>query len=211
MRVGIYGGSFDPPHCGHAALARLALECFGLDRLLVVPAAYPVHRALSGCADGATRVSWLVRLFAAEDRITVVDWELAESRPTIQTLRQFADRFPGEVPLLLLGADAVAGVVDWVDYPQHQALCNLGLFSRAGSKPVTPQGWLGTEVSGWQQSPNASAGRVMVVEAAIPPVSATLVREAARRGQSLADLVPSCIVRDIEHYYGNYSDCFWFS
>jgi len=201
VRIGVYGGSFDPPHRGHEALARLALAQFGLDRLLVVPAGTPVHRTLSGHADGELRRRWLTRIFADDARIAVVDWELAEPSPTIASLRRFAQMFPHATPLLLMGADAVAAISGWVEYPAHRSLCNLGLFARTGEAPLLPSGWGEMRVQSWKRDANGVVGRLLVATGEIPAISATMVREAAQSHRPLAELVPDCIVRDIAHYY----------
>ncbi|MDQ6996496.1 MAG: adenylyltransferase/cytidyltransferase family protein, partial [Mariprofundus sp.] len=89
MQIGLFGGSFDPPHNGHKALVQAGLA-MGMDEIWVIPA-LPVHRQLSGFADAYTRFDWLRQMFAGEPHVQVVDWEISRQRPTaaIETLRQF--------------------------------------------------------------------------------------------------------------------------
>ncbi|MDX8406201.1 MAG: nicotinate-nicotinamide nucleotide adenylyltransferase, partial [Mariprofundus sp.] len=95
MQIGLFGGSFDPPHAGHRALAQAGLETAGLDQVWVMPA-NPVHRQLTACISGQTRLAWTEQLFAQTPNIHVLDWEIRNDHPTptVETLRQIAREFP---------------------------------------------------------------------------------------------------------------------
>ena len=204
-RIGLFGGSFDPPHVGHVALARAALARLPLDAVWVMPAGRPVHRALSGRADAETRLTWLQAVFADEPRIRVLDWEARADHPvpTIETLRRLHEQCPEVAPVLLLGADAFAGMPGWVDYPAHARLCDVAVFARAGSRapmpPPMPPEWRRVTAA---ELASPGAGRAVFVDAALPDVSATAVRQRAARGESLAGLVPECVRAAIERAYG---------
>ncbi len=145
-RIGLFGGSFDPPHNGHVALVQAGLNVLKLDEVWVIPA-LPVHRDLSGCADGKTRLRWLEMIFRSNCRVKVLDWEIRRERPTamVETLREFADKLT-MVPWLMLGEDAWTGLADWQEYPAHQKLCNVAVFAR---QSVTAKSMSG--LSGWKQ------------------------------------------------------------
>jgi len=197
----MYGGSFDPPHIGHESLARLAVERFGLDQLLVIPAQQPVHRSLSGCVDAATKLAWLREIWHDEPRISVVDWESAAPMPTIATLRHCNKVYPQEVPLLLMGSDAAAGIGDWIGYPQHRRLCNLAVFDRVGVTAVVPAGWDLMSVAEWKGSANARSGRVVSVNSTLPAISASRVRQTLQEGGDIAALVPVAIQKGVRQRY----------
>lgn len=200
-RVALFGGSFDPPHRGHDALVRAALRLLEPERLLVVPALVPLHRRLSGRVGPERRLAWLRALWRDLPEVEVVDWERRPT-PTIVTLRRFADRFPGVVPLLLLGADAAAGMEEWVGYPEHRCWCNLALFPRAGGEAAAPPaGWRLCTPEAWQRDPEPS-GRVVRLAVRLPAVSATEVRRRARRGDAIDALVPEAIADEIAASYG---------
>ncbi len=201
-RIAIYGGSFDPPHVGHESLARLAVQQLQLDQLLVVPALMPVHRALSGCVDRATKTAWLRALWADEPRVVVKEWEADAPTPTIDTLRRFATRYPRVVPLLLLGSDAAAGIDKWIGYPKHRRLCNLAIFHRQGSGIGLPDGWQPLSLAAWSEAPNRRCGCVLAVDGRLPDVSATMVRARLRAGDDVRGLVPEPIRQDVCRRYG---------
>jgi nicotinate-nucleotide adenylyltransferase len=203
--IALFGGSFDPPHLGHAALVRAALTILAPEELWVIPAGIPVHRELSGRASGACRLGWLETMFADEARIRVCDWEVRRDvpSPTIDTLRRMHGEYPGQVPLWLIGMDAFAGLEGWVGYPMHRDLCNMAVFSRQGEPhAAVPDGWREIGLPGWQQHPPATAGHVVMVEAELPQVSATTVRRRAVAGESLAGLVDEAIRGEVECFYG---------
>ncbi len=199
-RIGLFGGSFDPPHAGHVALARAALARLPLDAVWVMPVGRPVHRRLSGRADAAIRLAWLRAIFAGASRIRVLDREARSEQPapTIETLRWLRAERPDVSPVLLLGADAFVAMPDWVEYPAHVRLCDVAVFARAGV-PLP-------RLEGWREVPTEAlrapgAGRVTYVAGALPDVSATMIRELAARGEHLEGRVPECVRKDIERAY----------
>ncbi|HXH64807.1 MAG TPA: nicotinate-nicotinamide nucleotide adenylyltransferase, partial [Mariprofundaceae bacterium] len=141
--VGIFGGSFDPPHAGHVALVEAAFALLGLSEIWVVPAGVPVHRRLSGHAGPEQRLAWMRRLFSADPRVTVIDWEACQAGPvsSLHTLRWLHQQYPEVLPLWLMGADAFAGLPAWQGYPEHRRYCNVAVFARAGEAMPEPIGW----------------------------------------------------------------------
>lgn len=201
--IGLFGGTFDPPHNGHTALVEAALGKMELDEVWVIPAE-PVHRELSGCADGNTRLNWLRDIFAGRKDVKVVSWEVSSGRPvaTIETLRRFQQSYPDIVPWLMLGADAWSGIKSWHEYPQHQKLCNIAIFSRSGVGHLSHHhGWDQVSVCGW--SACAAAGHYCEIPVSLPDVSATALRADAAQGVSLSGRVPEKVRRSIEAHYGS--------
>jgi len=114
-RLGIFGGSFDPPHRGHLFAARAALEAFGLDELRLVPAARPPHKPGRRLAEGRHRVALLQLLIAGEERLEVDPRELEREGPSfsVDTLREIAGEEPGAELYLVLGTDNLEGLPEW--------------------------------------------------------------------------------------------------
>ncbi|MDQ6999279.1 MAG: nicotinate (nicotinamide) nucleotide adenylyltransferase [Mariprofundus sp.] len=200
--IGLFGGSFDPPHNGHMALVQAGLD-MGLDEVWVIPA-LPVHRELSGMADGKTRFEWLQQIFSAQPEVRVLDWEIVQKAPTpaVTTLRRFQQQFPETVPWLMLGADAWAGLESWQQYPAHRGLCNVAVFARSGIAAdivASHQGWQRLESRDW---PGADgSGYWCYIPVDLPDISATEIRYRIEHGRSLADLVPPAICDDVEKKY----------
>ena len=174
-RIGLFGGSFDPPHLGHKALVDAAFEHLALDEVWVIPVGLPVHRQLSGKATPKQRLSWLATMFADEPRVRIVDWEInhAKPSPAIATLRRFQAENPTIIPIWLMGLDSFLDMSNWVEYPEHQKLCNLAVFQRENSKkPLEIEDW---EPSG-RINNDKTAGHVTFIEKSLPDISATQIR-----------------------------------
>jgi len=200
--IGLFGGSFDPPHLGHIALAQAGLDA-GLDEVWVIPA-LPVHRELSGHADGYMRLDWLQCCFADEPRIKVLDWEVAQQQPvpSIATLRRFRNDFPHIQPWLMLGVDAWNGLANWQAYPEHQAQCNALIFARqgeAGKAFKRHDGWKKLRSENWPDC--TKAGHYYHINVTLPDISATNIRQRLALGLSLAGLVPKVLQQAIEQQY----------
>jgi len=200
--IGLFGGSFDPPHLGHIALVQAGLD-MGFDEVWVIPA-LPVHRVLSGKADGATRLSWLQQVFKHQPCVKVLDWEVKQAQATamVDTLRKFEAIYPNIVPWLMLGSDAWNGLASWHEYPRHQQLCNIAVFARQGHQSQqTHLGWHDVSLERW--SACSTAGHCCHVSATLPDISATTIRQHAELGLSFAGLVPKVLQSDIEQQYMN--------
>lgn len=201
LQIGLFGGTFDPPHNGHLALVRAGLELMGLDEVWVLPAA-PVHRQLSGHADGAMRLAWVEEIFAGMSGVRVLGREVKAGRavPAVETLRWFAGEHPGLVPWLMLGADAWAGLPTWREYPQHRGLCNAAVFARKGEADAAPlAGWQACGLNDWRRC--TGPGHWLDVAADLPEISATVLRGKALAGKSLAGTVPDAVCSRIEAAY----------
>lgn len=117
-RIGLLGGSFDPPHEGHLHVARAARDRFGLDRVVLVPAAQPPHKPGRVLAPGADRLAMLRLLIEGEPRCEVSDLELVRGGRsfTIDTVRalpaQLGEPESCEI-YLLLGSDNLSGLPQW--------------------------------------------------------------------------------------------------
>jgi len=203
QRIGLFGGSFDPPHIGHVALVEAALDVLQLDAVWVIPAGLPVHRTLSGHATPEQRRGWMQSIFSDNERVKVLDWEVAsnEPTPTIVTLRRFVAELPQQRAVWLLGADAFAGMDGWVEYPEHSGLCDVAVFGRVACSAVSAAAAFRPQsLVDWLASPVACGCRVDV-DVLLPDVSATSIRRAAEKRESLSGMVPECIRRDIEQTY----------
>ena len=169
-RVGVFGGEFDPPHDGHLAVARCAIRQLDLDRLVVVPAARPAHRA-APATPAELRLRMAEAVFAAEPRVGVSRIELDRSGPdyTIDTLEALAEE--GEL-FLIVGADH-SGFEGWHEPERIVALATLVVAPRPGER----------------------GGAAGVIELEMEPVprSSTEIRRAIAEGADPHVLVPQAV------------------
>jgi len=177
MRIGVFGGEFDPPHLGHLAVVRTARDQLGLDRLLVVPTGTPPHRAASATpADARLRMAELA--FASEPRVEVSCMEVDRPGPsyTVDTLRALGPE--GEL-YLILGADQVATLAGWHEPEQIQRLAHLVVAPRDGL--------------------DASARDITLLDMAPVDLSSTQVRELLEAGAGDPD-VPAAVLGYIREH-----------
>ena len=187
MELGILGGAFDPPHVGHVALARAALDHFHLARLLVLVVADPGHKAATTPAD--VRLE-LTRLAFAD--VPRADVELDHHARTVDSLEE---RKPSDA-IFILGGDEFADFPAWKKPERVLQLAQIGVALRPGVPDERVRAAL-ARVS--------APDRVSFFELTPVPVSSSEVRERARRGVSVRDLVPRRVADAIERL-GLYSE-----
>ena len=134
MNIGIYGGTFDPPHIGHVTAARAAMEVLGLDKLVLVPDAQPPHKALpEGSAAPRQRYDMAVLATAAlGKRAEVSDMELRRSGVsyTADTLAALREQYSDDTLYLLMGSDMFLSLHNWRRPEAIMAMARIAPFSR---------------------------------------------------------------------------------
>lgn len=138
MRIGIFGGTFDPPHAGHMQLARAAKEQLELDELILIPAHRNPLKTRQAGATSRQRLEMVRLALGSEPGIVASDIEIARGGKsyTIDTLMELQHAIPGEY-WLILGADTLKGFDDWKDWQKIVSRCRLGVAVRP---PDTWQG-----------------------------------------------------------------------
>ena len=132
MRIGIYGGTYSPPHIGHLRAAEYAIEALKLDRLLLIPTGVSPHKAMSAGATSADRLQML-RLSAANmEKAQVSDIEIRRqgSSYTVDTLRAIREENSGAELVLLMGTDMFVSFLNWREPESILSLATLAVFCR---------------------------------------------------------------------------------
>lgn len=188
MRVGVFGGSFDPVHFGHILPVEAAAIKFGLAQVLFVPARLSPHKK-ERPADDRHRVAMLALALAGRPDWTIALDELDREPPsyTVDTLRAFASRRPTDQLWLLMGTDALAGLDRWRQPEEILRLARIAAFERepfAGKQVRRPP------VPGLE-------GRLEVFDAGSVRISATDLRKDLSGGASAAGRVPGPVAEYI--------------
>jgi nicotinate-nucleotide adenylyltransferase len=141
MRLGIFGGSFDPIHHGHLILARATLEELGLDRILFIPANLSPHKTETKPATAQDRLAMLQLAIEDEPGFATSDIELHRPPPsyTVETLRELKGRHAGDEFTLLIGADNVAKFETWREPDEIRRLAKIAVLDRANQ--TAPHDW----------------------------------------------------------------------
>jgi nicotinate-nucleotide adenylyltransferase len=177
VRVGLLGGTFDPPHVGHWLAAVDAFEALALDRLVFVPAAQQPLKLGRESAAAADRLA-MVRAMAADDprfAVDPIEIERAGLSFTVETLAAYRDRGVADLHFLV-GADALATFDQWREPERVQALAQLVVLRRGTDEPVVPAGV-----------------RARVLDTRRVDVSSTEVRARLRAGRSIRGFVPAAV------------------
>ncbi len=182
--MGVFGGSFDPPHVGHAIVAKDLLEQLQLDRLLVIPAGVPPHRSVA--LPASVRLDLTRKLFHDLAPIEVSDLEQTLLKPsyTIDTLRVLVSRFPDSQLVLIMGTDQFSVLDTWKDFEKLPELAEIAVMRRGGDEPTRSTGTAEIEY--------------IVVDVMRIDISSSQVRQRLREGRSIRSLVPDSILQDIE-------------
>ena len=204
MNIGIYGGTFDPPHWGHITAARAAMEQLGLDKLVLIPDRVPPHKALpEGSASPEQRLE-MAALATAElgKRAEVSDRELRRSGPsyTSDTLAALRREHPEDMLWLLMGSDMFLSLQTWHAPEEIMALARIAPFSREAADE--------SAAFAAQQSrlERAYGAQIRIVQnPEVRELSSTEVRAALAAGRG-SDLLPPAVYGYVlrEHLYGTH-------
>jgi nicotinate-nucleotide adenylyltransferase len=190
-RIGLFGGSFDPPHLGHRALAETALRTLALDALRWLPAGRPWQKGDRALAAAEHRAAMVALAIAGEPRFVLDDRELRRSGAsyTVDTVRELQAEQPGAVFFLVIGQDQYARLHTWRAWRELLAGVTLAVAAREGRVPA-PE----SEVA---RTPH----RLEVLPMPRVDVSATVIRRAAAQGADLHALVAPAVAGYIARHH----------
>lgn len=175
MRVGVFGGTFDPIHTAHLTVAREALTRFGLDEVLFIPNAVPPHK--SGVTATPFRDRYrMVELACAQEPGFVASRieEGTERSYSINTIERLRAERPTDELLFLIGADAFAEIQTWFRWKDVIAAVEFIVVTRPGHDYTVPDG-----------------ARVLRLDTLALPVSSSEIRDGLARGEEPATVPPS--------------------
>lgn len=187
MKIGIYGGTFDPPHMGHMLAAKWAKELLKLDKLILVPDKLPPHKALDDCSASPEDRLEMTRLMALAieptGSVTVSDCELRRSGKsyTADTVAQFAKEFPEDELWVVMGSDMFLTFDRWHKPEAICALAGICGFTRAPGEDTAP---LKRQAERLQKTYGAKTAVLMLPEDV--DVSSTQVRDLLEQGKQEA-------------------------
>jgi nicotinate-nucleotide adenylyltransferase len=186
VSIGLFGGSFDPVHLGHLLVAQAAREELGLTRLFFIPAAQSPFKPESRPTPGKERLRLLRLALAGEVWCEIDGQEVNRGGVsyTIETIRDYARRFPGARLYYLIGADHVAQLPKW---REAEALAGLAEFV------VVPR-------PGLAESPLPAPFRGRTLAGFPLGVSSSQIRARVKAGQPIEHLVPAAAAEAIHNY-----------
>ncbi len=188
MRTGVFGGTFDPVHVGHVAMAEAAAMKFGLSRVIFVPARLSPHK-VEPPSDARHRVAMLGLALAGRPDWSIGFDDLDREGPsfTVDTLKALSDRSLQSELWLLMGTDTLAGLARWKDPAEIVRLARVAAFYR---DPFRGEGLVVPELPGL-------SGRLEVFDAGSVRISSTELRKNLSLGHRAAGQVPPAVAEYI--------------
>lgn len=190
MRLGILGGTFNPPHLGHLVCAQEAYRELELDRVMLIPARIPPHKPVEHEPGPEYRLELCRLAVADDDRFEVSDIELERDGPsyTLDTLQVLKLQDSINELVLIVGGDIAAGLPQWHEPERVLELATLAIAERRG----TPHGSVEAALSSLEGSERARFFEMPRIG-----ISSTMVRHRVRAGQPIRYLVPDAVARYI--------------
>lgn len=200
MRLGLFGGTFNPIHLGHLRAAVEVREVFNLDKLLFIPSAHPPHKMADDVANAEDRLKMVRLAIRGEPSLEASNVELARPGPsyTIETLRYFQDRFGSESNIyFIVGQDAFSEITTWKSYKALFGTAHFIVMTRPGSNLRSLENFIHTQISeGYQYDPTSNRYShvgwctIYCLDITHLDISASNIRELIRQGRSIRFLVP---------------------
>ena len=189
-RLGIYGGTFDPPHIGHLIIASEIRQALGLDAVLFVPAGVPPHKDPAAVTPAADRLAMLQLAVAGNPTFAIDTIELDRAGPsfTADTLAAVHGRELGAQLWFIMGADSLNDLHTWRNPERIVSLARLAVAVRSGHRVELNQ------VLG--RTPTAR-DRIDVIDTPLIEIASRELRERIAAGRTLDYLVPNAVVRYI--------------
>lgn len=185
MRIGIFGGTFNPPHLGHKNLAMQIKDIAKLDRIIIIPSYVPPHKQTTQLASGKHRVK-MCELMFSEDIFNVSDIEIRRGGKsyTIDTIATLKKEYPGDELFLIIGSDMLLSFHEWKQYKDIISLVTLCVASRSDeiSKDVLSSYAIDTLVL------SEAKGEIIIADIEPMEVSSTAVRELIKYGLDNCEL-----------------------
>lgn len=205
-RITLFGGTFDPIHLGHLAVARAAQRRFRLDQVIFVPTGHPPHKHRRDMAPYPDRFAMVALACAGNPKFVVSLAESGTGQPgrgafySVDTVRHFQRKLRGTGARLffLLGADSFLDFQSWKNYRTLLGLCDFIVASRPGFRMdalrrVIPPEWLAPEIRDRrtpQRKISLRRTTIYLLDSVSSDVSATQVRRRLDHGQPIRGLVP---------------------
>lgn len=191
MKIGIFGGTFDPPHIGHLVIAEHALAQLRLDAVWFVPVGQPPHKPNHLITAAHHRLAMTVLAVAdhARFRVSTLDLDRPPPHYTVGLLTLLRERHPNEEFVFIMGADALADLPQWHQPQQLLALTTLAVAARPDARP---------DLDALERRLPGLRARLHWIHAPLVDLSSSLLQRFAAEGHSLRYLVPERVRAYIE-------------
>ena len=218
MRIGIFGGTFNPIHVGHLRAAEEIRERFDLERVVFIAAAVPPHKEVEGGIPGEHRMEMVRLAISGNPHFSLSDIEL--KRPgksySIATIQFFRQKYGSDSEMFfILGMDAFLEIGTWKSFQELFSLCHFIVMTRPGFDKPFSASILPPEIAdafvydeGGNRFIHGNGYSIYLQEVTFLDISSTKIREGVRKGRSVRYLLPREVERYIKrhHFYRTKGD-----
>ena len=192
-RVGLLGGTFNPPHIGHLVCAQEAWAQLGLDRVLLVPVHMPPHKEAVDDPGVSVRVALCEAAVAGDERLGVsrAEADVPGRSYTVDTLNRLHDARPEDQLTFIVGGDMAASLPQWREPRAILELCTIGAAARDGVGRDEVLDRLDRELPG-------ASDRIRFFDMPRIDISSTLIRRRVAAGEPVRYLVPDAVAASID-------------
>ncbi len=194
MRIGIFGGTFNPPHLGHLVCAQEAYLQLDLDQVMLIPARVPPHKPVEEEPGAEHRLELCRLAVQGDERFVVSDIEINRAGPsyTVDTLVELHSRAPDNELFLIVGGDIAAGFAQWHQPERVLSLATLAVAKRRGTSRESVDAAL-DQLKGGERATFFRMPRI--------GLSSTMLRERVCAKQPVRYLVPDPVIRYIDEHH----------
>lgn len=196
-RLGVFGGTFDPPHRGHRLVVEEVADALELDEVLWIPAGDPPHKSFEDLTPAPIRLRMVRAVTAEDERFRVSEIEVRREGPsyTVDTLRALRDKHPDAEIFLIMGIDQYRAMESWHRPDEVRALATLAVMDRGGEGVEAEE----KPTSREESTAREQAGETGVIRVPVQriDISSTRIRSAVDRGEGIADMVQPEVARII--------------
>lgn len=200
MRIGLFGGSFNPIHKGHVALGRAMLEKAGLDEVwYMVSPENPLKHGSTDLAPEQMRLRMVEAALKNERCLRASDYEFRLPKPsyTWNTLRHLRTDYPEHTFVLIIGGDNWVHFYRWAHYVEILRDYEVAVYPRRDDSWDTS---VPIQIEKEIEKGNIEVKGVTHIEVPLLDVSSTMVRQRIRRGEDITSLIPETVVAEVEKY-----------
>jgi len=184
MKVGLYFGSFNPIHHGHLIIANYMLQNADLDQLWLVVSPQNPFKQSASLLNSYHRLFLVQLAIEAEPKLKASDIEFRLPQPsyTVNTLAYLQEKYPSHEFAIIMGSDSFENLSKWKNYEYILQHCPIYVYRRPGHEVIN----------------NFQQGTIIVMDAPLLQISATLIRNNIKQGKSIRYLLPDKVIEDIE-------------
>lgn len=191
--IGIYGGTFNPVHKGHAKLLKSVMKAVDFEKVIVLPDRIPPHKQADNLASGADRYNMCRLVFKDISRVEVSDWELKQCGKSysVFTLRHFHDIYPDDKLFFIMGSDMLLSFHEWYCYKEILELASIICISRESK-------YTSDILTDYAQKLTENMGEVIILEEKPFEVSSSQIRAKLKNHEDCSCYLNENVVQYIE-------------